>query len=543
MPSRDDGAARSHPTLGDALAIADGRLIAPGGAESAAFDRDATARTYAGVEFFDPDAAPAGYRDRIVLAAGVPSDEMGAVAHALGVAGAVAVVVRPGADDDLTEFAAAPGPTAVLGFAAGDWAHLAGALRSLLGEHSFGRALQVRFGDLFGLADALATLVGGAVSVVDATGQVVGYSTHPEQPIDDLRRRTTLMLQEEAPLSSDPDYQALLRSDHPLHFPVRPAIQEAAVDGPYGRVGIAVRAAGELLGSIWAIQVDPDGADAPLALLRELEPLTAQHLLRSRGNVFDRDRRQSELLRAVVEDPRVARSAASQLMLRPELGCTVVCFRVDTLDEVAALRGLRRLHHLATSIAGSTFPGAQSAILGTQVVTLVPGSVASRIEAFARTVVRTDDALVAGIGSRAHEVPGIARSFREAAATAGILLSAADGRRPDRRLAVFDDVRDRLALRAVADHLADHDAAVGDAASRLIAHDERQGTELARTVLTYLDLQGSVREAALALHVHQNTVRYRLEAVRTELAIDLDAPATRLWLWLRLHTSQPGFTM
>ncbi len=36
------------------------------------------------------------------------------------------------------------------------------------------------------------------------------------------------------------------------------------------------------------------------------------------------------------------------------------------------------------------------------------------------------------------------------------------------------------------------------------------------------------------MHVHPNTVRYRIETIRTELGIDLDQPAVRLWLWLRL---------
>jgi DNA-binding PucR family transcriptional regulator len=63
-------------------------------------------------------------------------------------------------------------------------------------------------------------------------------------------------------------------------------------------------------------------------------------------------------------------------------------------------------------------------------------------------------------------------------------------------------------------------------------------------LLVYLDTQHSVRATAEALHVHQNTIRYRLAALRDQLGIDLDDPTGRLWLWLRLSSTverEPGF--
>jgi DNA-binding PucR family transcriptional regulator len=36
------------------------------------------------------------------------------------------------------------------------------------------------------------------------------------------------------------------------------------------------------------------------------------------------------------------------------------------------------------------------------------------------------------------------------------------------------------------------------------------------------------------LHVHGNTVRYRIARLAEDFRVDLDKPATRLWLWLRL---------
>lgn len=511
------------PTLHEVLTVSDG-IVTPLSADSTAH-----ARTYTGVDFYDPDVPVDDYRDHIVLAAGIPFGDLGTLAAALDSGGAAALVIRRTSSTDERPSIDRPAArTPILSHHDADWAQLATVLRSLLSAHSVGHMTGVRLGDLFGLANALATLTEGATSIVDAAGQVVGYSTHADQPIDDIRRRTTLMLQEEVPISRDADYQGLLRAPTSRHFP--------SDTDQFGRVGIAVRASGELLGSIWVIQIDPELAPRTQTLLEEMEPIAAQHLLRAREDAADRDQRNSGLLRTLIEDDRHARSAASQLLIRPEAGCTVVCFRVDTFDEVEAVRGIHRLLHLAISVSSAAFPGSHSAVIGTQAVTLIPGAAASRVQSFAHSVIRTDTALLAGIGSQVHDFAGIARSHREASAAVGALMDAqrSTARTGTARLATFGEMRDRLAVLQVTDIIEGMDAAVGDAASIIAHHDAAHGTDLSRTLRTYLDLLGNVRETAAALHVHQNTVRYRLDVVRTELGIDLDSPDTRLWLWLRL---------
>ena len=41
---------------------------------------------------------------------------------------------------------------------------------------------------------------------------------------------------------------------------------------------------------------------------------------------------------------------------------------------------------------------------------------------------------------------------------------------------------------------------------------------------------------AARLHVHNNTVRYRVGRLAKDFDLDLDDPQQRLWLWLRLTT-------
>ena len=487
---------------------------------------------YSSVPFFEPTRDEGHYRGAIVLCPGLAADAIADLAERLQEASACAMVVsNPGEPLDA---AVAARDLPILVSLSGDWAELAGLLRALLATAPDGRVSDVRLGDLFGLANTVAELAGNAVSLVDATGQVVGYSTHPDQPIDDMRRHTSLLLQEETPPSLDPDYRAVMSSAHLLSF--------ASTPGQFGRVAVAVRASGELLGTVWVVHPGTGSTMALEHLLVRIGPIVAEHLLRARATASDDDLRTSDLVRTLVEHADKSRSAAAQLLVRPDVGCGAVCFRLNTPDGAAALRGLHRLRLLVRSLALTASLEVHCAIIGPHVVALVAGGAAERVTRFAAEVVRTDPALVAGVGRLVRAAAEIPRSYREAVETATFLLDApGSGSSPvSTRVSAFAMVRDRLALRQVGEVLRTFDAAVDDAACRLIAHDRRHGSELAQTILAYLDHRGNVRETANALRVHQNTVRYRLDTARSELDIDLDSASTRLWLWLRLATATDG---
>ena len=99
-------------------------------------------------------------------------------------------------------------------------------------------------GDLFSLAQSLAALAGGAISIVDMSSRVVGYSTLPDQPIDEVRRSTTLALQEAESPRVDRDHLALSRSAKALWFPAGEA-------GTFSRAALSVRAQNQQIGSVW----------------------------------------------------------------------------------------------------------------------------------------------------------------------------------------------------------------------------------------------------------------------------------------------------
>jgi hypothetical protein len=82
----------------------------------------------------------------------------------------------------------------------------------------------------------------------------------------------------------------------------------------------------------------------------------------------------------------------------------------------------------------------------------------------------------------------------------------------------------------------DAEAAVGP-----IGPGDALDATLVETLRAWLDHPGNLKAAATALHVHPNTVRYRMAQVRAHLGVDLNDPTVRLALALQvraLHLSR-----
>jgi DNA-binding PucR family transcriptional regulator len=69
----------------------------------------------------------------------------------------------------------------------------------------------------------------------------------------------------------------------------------------------------------------------------------------------------------------------------------------------------------------------------------------------------------------------------------------------------------------------------------LTAHEARHRSGLARTLAVYLRENGSLQRAARELHVHPNTVTYRLNRVEGITGLDLDRYQDRLMAQVALE--------
>ena len=69
---------------------------------------------------------------------------------------------------------------------------------------------------------------------------------------------------------------------------------------------------------------------------------------------------------------------------------------------------------------------------------------------------------------------------------------------------------------------------------KLIAHDEEHNSELVDTLEGFFACHGNLSQTAGRLHIHRNTLTYRLERIAGITQMDLDDPDARFSLQLAL---------
>src|SRR5262245_5616132 len=480
----------------------------------------------------------------VVLGLGIaarPRDAVGFIEEA-GASGAAAVVLKLAHDaaSELVEASARTGVALLAAPPAIAWGQLYTLLRVAGGAAAAAGPLVdgVPMGDLFALANAVAAMVGGAVTIEDPQSYVLAYSSS-DLPIDEARRE--VILGRRVPerflrrLREAGVFHRLQTSDDVVHY----VDQEEEL---IPRLAVGIRAGGELLGSIWvAAATDPLDAD-PRTAVQEAARRAALHLIRDRST-WDLDRRQrGELVRTLL-DGEVPPDAAPQLGLDADTPVTVVALRIEDVDDRHALSAdlVARIERVAGLVAlyfQSFHRRVAQVTIGRTIYVLVPESqpgerdrllrlVGDLVER-ARATVQTG--IVAGAGSTVASIAGTSWSRREADLATRVLAS-----RPDRSLAPIEAVRAETILLTLRDYgVADPYLHAGRV-DALRQHDERNGTAYVETLAAYFSAFGYVPLAAKRIFVHPNTFRYRLRRLTEIAGLDLDDPVQRLVAELQLR--------
>ncbi|MEV6051093.1 helix-turn-helix domain-containing protein [Streptomyces sp. NPDC052107] len=457
----------------------------------------------------------------LLLAVGVPAAESGPLLRAAAEAGLTGVVVR-GADGPVA--AAEEHGVALLSVAEdAAWHHVHLLLASAIAARP-AAASDSGLGDLFALADAIATATGGATAVEDPRQRILAYSTVPGQPVDEDRRQGILGRQVPASAENTEQYRRLFAADRPLRLP-------PLSDGDLPRLAMPVRAGGETLGSVWVIDggsLAPDAEDtlaqgASTAALLLLRSRAARELARHRG---------SELLRRLLDGTAAdAATAAGRLGLAGP--ARVAAFVLDSAAGVPDTeRTALRLLDVVRLQCEARYGRHAGVLVDGVVYAVLPGSGERHRKLAEDIVARAGLALRVPVRAALGEVVPDGAGLADSRADADLVLRVLDAELP---VACVDEVRARVTLLRLAEVMGERRELSAGAWRRVLAYDAAHGTEYARTLVCWFDAGCDMAGAAKLLAVHPNTCRYRLRQLQQHAGVDLDQPDERLVLWLQLR--------
>jgi DNA-binding PucR family transcriptional regulator len=387
--------------------------------------------------------------------------------------------------------------------------------------------------DLFGLAQSIADRTHGMISIEDEASHVLAYSASSDEA-DELRRLTILGR------AGPPEhlewigqwgiFDALRSSADVVRVAERPELGLR----PRLAVGIHLLARG-FTGTIWLQQGSRPLADDVEEILRGGAVLAARTMSRLAAAPSTHTVRVQELLGLAATSSTAGVSEISEISaIARELGITV--------DGRAALIGFVGVENPVPAdviaLSASAFRSdAQVASAGERVYVLLPktggsSSVTSWVRGVVaalrrelgvslRAVIATPLAGLAGAAATRAEVDRVFDSAERHPGAIGQVSS-------------LDEARTTVLLDEIVSQVAGQPRLVDPRVRQL----RDQDPMLADTLRAYLDGFGDIAAVARLLHVHPNTVRYRVRRIEKLLSTSLDDPDDRLVLALGLRATE-----
>jgi DNA-binding PucR family transcriptional regulator len=486
-----------------------------------------------GLSIVDPDDEPDRYPGQLVLVIGVRGRAAVATLRAAARRGAAAVAVKAGGATEALRSAAGETGAALLVVRPDvRWERLESLARDVLDEG--GAEGEDRAGDLFSLAQTVALLTRGVVSIEDTASRVLAYSRSDSDAaqIDELRRLSILGRQ------GPEDYLRMLREwgvfdrlrsgEDVVH------VDEHAELGIRRRLAIGIHAGYRQLGTIWVQEGAEPFAERAADILVGAARLAAGHLVRRRSRQAPGTGWGHGLIAGLLDGRASPDLVAGTFGLDEHADTLVIGFAVRHRDAATHELVLAELAEVVSVHAAAHRRAAICAALDARVYAVLPDvhRTDAALTAMCAEVVgaaqrRSGVRVQAGIGSPVTGLAGVPDSRREADRVLDVMGEAQD-------VAVFGEIRAEVLLTQTLDLLEASPDLRDPGVARLVAYDREHRTDLVRSVLAWLDAMGDVRAAAQRLTVHPNTLRYRVRRAAAIAGLRLGDPRARLVHHLQL---------
>lgn len=473
----------------------------------------------------------------VLLLSGLRTDSSEALALIAQAAdyGYSAVVVKR-RDADASEMVSVASTQGLVILAVADelpWQQLDALILSVMGAQGLAALSATGTGgELFAIANAVASVIGGSVSIEGIDRRVLAYSSVPDQRIDSLRQRGILDRRVPDMDRNLGQYRRVLAAEGVVRFPEAP--------DEFARSAIAIRAGVRPLGTIWAIEEVGEMAGDGDRVLRDAARLAALHLLRGRSPSLMELEVKEATMKAALDGSLDPEEVAYRLGLGGGATLALVGFAAAP-NAKGALPLISHIGNAITRYVAAFRPDAAIATTSRAVYVLLPsgdfaepdllagGALSAVRQVFddgMRAAISTPSVGVAALGEMRKEVDDILRVITQQSGLPAI--------------AKLGDVQSQVLVSHVSDEFERHPRLRHLGVDAMVAHDAGQKTEYAASVLAWLDAVGDIAAASDILHIHPNTLRYRLKRMGELFDVSLDNPNERLSIWLQLRAEQWG---
>jgi DNA-binding PucR family transcriptional regulator len=396
------------------------------------------------------------------------------------------------------------------------------------------------FDHLEALADKIGEVLHAPVTVEDANHRLLAYSKH--DPGTDAARIATIIGRRVpdnviAGLWKDGVIPRLMQSDEPVR------IRSIRDVGLGDRVAISIRKDNQVLGYIWALEVERPLDEACMHHLKLAAQAAKIKLLRLQTQRRKEDEERCdffwELLTGHHRTALQAKLKADALgVTLPGLfGVIVFQFGHDVSEQLN-----QQIQYIVTAIQ-KTRP-LLHVLSDKQLIALVPGTNASRFAAEAAEFALSfyhqmkerfgSEPLNWGIGSSCEEVTAVEQSYREALT---VLQIQAQFPAETGSVTHYHELGYYRYLPYFLEQKRLH-RYENASLKQLRTYDREHHANLVETLETFLACDSNVKVAADALHVHTNTLAYRLKRIAEIGGINFANVDQKTTLFLDLKTDK-----
>ncbi|MEW1931553.1 helix-turn-helix domain-containing protein [Rhodococcus sp. NPDC079359] len=381
--------------------------------------------------------------------------------------------------------------------------------------------------DLYELAQTVASLTKGMVSIEDERSHVLAYSAS-DDAADELR--TLSILGREGPadylrrLHERGVFDRLRRTDDVIDVPADTELEIRR------RLAVGIRrmhGSRTTLGTIWVQEgAAPLAADAD-AVLRGASAVAARLITRI-ANAPTNEALQIQRLLGARGGGVDVPSLASALSIPTSGSAAVVGFAACGDFEISALAPSVRLH------ASAFRRDSLVTTIGERIYALFPGVASGTgiagwtADAVGRIETRTSLALRAAVAAPIADLEGVAVARFE-------VDRVLDGTTGEVRVTTLEESRTSVLLGEILELITNHEQLRDPRIAALDRYDATNESRMRESLETYLACFGDVRAAAERLHIHPNTLRYRIRRVEQILDLDLTDSDARLLVEIQLR--------